>query len=146
MRTGRRLSLVALLAGLALIAWGVIRGEVSVHLVVVIPVVTGTGPIAALGMVATMGGLVGWGLTGLAPPSGDDRSARRADDARGARQLSDRAPGRVERETETRGGGVVLIGPIPIAWGSDRSSLLTVVVAAVVLMLVALGVMIYLGA
>ncbi len=137
---------MALLAGLALIAWGVIRGEVSVHLVVVIPVVTGTGPIAALGMVATMAGLVGWWLTRLAPPAGRERSARRPDEARGAQQPSDRAPGRVERETETRGGGVVLIGPIPVAWGSDRSSLLAVIVAAVVLMLVALGVMVYLGA
>lgn len=146
MRTGRRVSLVVLLAGLALIAWGVIRGEVSVHLVVLIPVVTGTGPIATLGMLATMGGLVGWVLTGLAPPARDDRSARRADDARGPRQPSDRAPGRVERETETRGGGVLLIGPFPIAWGSDRSSLIAVIVAAVVLMLVAFGVIRYLGA
>lgn len=39
---------------------------------------------------------------------------------------------------KTRGGGVLLIGPIPIIFGSDKQSLIVVVVLAIVLMLIAL--------
>lgn len=35
---------------------------------------------------------------------------------------------------ETRGGGVLLIGPIPIVFGSDRGSMKTLLVLAIVLM------------
>lgn len=39
---------------------------------------------------------------------------------------------------KTRGGGVLLIGPIPIIFGSDKQSLIVAVVLAIVLMLIAL--------
>ena len=39
---------------------------------------------------------------------------------------------------KVRGGGVVMIGPIPIAFGSDVASLKGVMILAIVLMIVAL--------
>jgi uncharacterized protein (TIGR00304 family) len=39
---------------------------------------------------------------------------------------------------KVRGGGVVMIGPIPIAFGSDVPSLKVVMILAIVLMVVAL--------
>jgi uncharacterized protein (TIGR00304 family) len=39
---------------------------------------------------------------------------------------------------QVRGGGVVMIGPIPIAFGSDVLSLKVVMILAIVLMVVAL--------
>jgi uncharacterized protein (TIGR00304 family) len=49
-----------------------------------------------------------------------------------------------ENETESkrgkvRGGGVVLIGPIPIIFGTDRKTLLIAVVASLILMLIYLA-------
>ncbi len=40
------------------------------------------------------------------------------------------------KDTEVRGGGVILIGPIPIIWGTDKSSLEIVLILAIILMLV----------
>jgi uncharacterized protein (TIGR00304 family) len=40
------------------------------------------------------------------------------------------------RDAEVRGGGVILLGPIPIIFGSDAESVKTVVILAVVLVVV----------
>ena len=36
-----------------------------------------------------------------------------------------------------KGGGVILIGPIPIGFGTDRASMIIVLVLAIILMLIA---------
>lgn len=148
MRTGRVVSLVALLAGLGLLAWAAVQGDLSVHLFLVVPVVSGSSAPAALGMLLAMGGLVGWVLTGF--PAVTRARGPDAPDARREHSPDhDRSPGadeppHPEARRETRGGGIILLGPIPIAWGSDRESLLAVVVAAIVLILVAVAAMLYL--
>lgn len=124
----------ALFSGLALLAYAALQGDVSVHLVVVVPVVTGTGPWAALGGLLTVAGLAGWVWTGLAgagpgprgtPPPGGEAHAEEGPSG--------------EQEASTRGGGVLLIGPIPVAWGTDARSLTGVLLAAAALLLVALA-------
>lgn len=142
MRTARLASLLALAAGLALIGAAAVQGDLSVHLLVVIPIVSGTGPYAALGMLLAMGGLVGWLFTGVrARPGRAGPEGAKGRASTGAPQARDPAEGDEgdAQSTSTRGGGVILLGPIPIAWGSDRQSLIGVLVAAVVLILVALG-------
>jgi len=42
---------------------------------------------------------------------------------------------------QTRGGGVLLIGPIPIVFGSDRESARTLMILAIVLIIVVLAFM-----
>src|SRR2546427_6602359 len=57
----RRLSLLALaclLGGVALLAYGVVIGQGQVYLVVIFPVITGSGPIPLAGTVLVMLGLV----------------------------------------------------------------------------------------
>lgn len=116
--------------GFALLAYAALQGAVSVHLVLVVPVLTASGPIAAMGALSAIGGLIAWLWIGFAdaveaPEPADEPS---------------RPPDGPERASEpsTRGGGVLLLGPIPIAWGTERGSLLTVIVAATVLLVVAL--------
>ncbi len=41
-------------------------------------------------------------------------------------------------KSEIKGGGVILIGPIPIVFGTDAESVKTVLILAIILMLVAL--------
>ena len=43
--------------------------------------------------------------------------------------------------TETRGAGVVLIGPIPIIFGSDKKSVKTLMILAIILMVAVLAIM-----
>lgn len=137
---------MALLAGLGLLAWAALRGDLAVHLFVVVPVVSGTSGPAALGMLLAMGGLIGWVLTGFqgeATRPGDSRSSARPPPDDPASGGSGPPPSE-ETGRDTQGGGIILLGPIPIAWGSDRESLLGIVIAAVVLMVVAVGVLYYL--
>jgi len=42
---------------------------------------------------------------------------------------------------QTRGGGVLLIGPIPIVFGSDRESVRTLMILAIVLIVIVLAFM-----
>ena len=42
---------------------------------------------------------------------------------------------------QTRGGGVLLIGPIPIVFGSDRESVRTLMILAIILIVVVLAFM-----
>jgi uncharacterized protein (TIGR00304 family) len=44
-------------------------------------------------------------------------------------------------EGEVKGGGVILIGPIPIGFGTDRTSMIIVLVLAIILMLIAYAAM-----
>ena len=43
---------------------------------------------------------------------------------------------RKKTKTKVRGGGVVLIGPIPIIFGTDRKFLIIAVILAIILMLI----------
>lgn len=135
MRAARSLSWALLLAGLASLAYAGLRGDVEVFLVLVVPVVAGTGPWAGLGLLATIAGGAGLLWTSVstgAPPEGPTR---------GPGPGAGREPEASERrsETRTKGGGVILIGPIPIAWGSDRSTLGWLVVGGIALTLAAIG-------
>lgn len=147
MRTGRVVSGLALLAGLGLLAWAAIQGDLSVHLFVVVPVVSGSSGPAALGMLLAMGGLVGWVLTGFPGRARAPGGSRPSTRPPPGEQASDGSPPSPSEETggDTRGGGIILLGPIPIAWGSDRESLLGVVLAAIALILVAAALLYYLN-
>lgn len=46
-----------------------------------------------------------------------------------------------ENSNRTRGGGVLLIGPIPIIFGTDRESVKVLVLLAIVLMIIVLAFM-----
>jgi len=55
-----------------------------------------------------------------------------------ATAASGRSPEEEERRTEVRGGGVVMIGPIPIVFGSDAKWASIAIVLAIVLIVVVL--------
>jgi len=112
MRWLRVLGLVLLVAGVALIAASVATGQGHVFLLLVIPVYTGTGVLGFLGIFAVF---LGFFLTTLgsawrgipapaAPPPGSVPPA-------------DAPPSAVP--SPAKYGGVVMLGPIPIVFGSD---------------------------
>ena len=97
-----------LLTGLVALALAVARGEASVYLILIVPAVVGTGPLAFLGILLVF---LGFFLTfflwtaGASPPAID--------------------PGEIPAVTPQgtpkprRWGGVVFLGPIPLVFGSD---------------------------
>ncbi|HVL47455.1 MAG TPA: DUF131 domain-containing protein [Candidatus Thermoplasmatota archaeon] len=123
----RRSSLVALalaLAGFAALAKGVLDGDVRVTLLLVVPVVHGEGPWAFAGMLLLMAAFVAFAFSRVAAsPAPEDRAPP-----------TDLRPGESPREARgTKGGGVVLLGPIPIVFGNDPRLLLRLVLATLAL-------------
>jgi uncharacterized protein (TIGR00304 family) len=131
-RAARLGAWIVLLAGLAAIGYAGLQGDLEVYLLVFVPVVAGTGPWAALGLVGVIVGLAGLFWT--------TASSRMTRPGEGSPREPGRARQRPEQaERETKSGGVILLGPIPIAWGSDRSSLGWILVAAIVLTVAAIA-------
>src|SRR5438093_4702780 len=88
-------------------AFAVSRGEANVYLVLVIPVIVGTGPLALLGVFLVIAGFL---LTFLLWPS------------RLVAEPGDRGVSPVSPEgapPARRWGGVLFLGPIPVIFGSD---------------------------
>lgn len=123
-RAMRPLALAAaalLLAGVALLGYAAAEGDVTVALVLVFPVILGTGPWAFLGGLLLIAGVI----AGFAAYSGRvlrpgpqyeySYHAGRGE-VRTERWPEEEPPPAPERKA----GGFVLIGPIPIAFGSTR--------------------------
>ncbi|HXY47192.1 MAG TPA: DUF131 domain-containing protein [Thermoplasmata archaeon] len=105
MRAGGYVALAAIVAGAALIVDAVAEGRALVSLVVFIPVVSGSSAEFLLGVVLLAGGLVSlpWSLAG--PPT----------------SVVPPPPERIATDAGAASGGVVLIGPVPILFGSWRN-------------------------
>jgi len=106
-----------LIASAALMLLAAERGEVTFSLFIVFPVITATGPVGAMGLLLLPAALLFLFLS-LVP---EGRPAERETVS-------------AEGEAESSYGGVVLIGPIPILFGSAKglrgTRLLAVLVAA----------------
>jgi len=122
--------------GLALVALSVLRGEGSAGIAICVPFFFGTGPLASLGVLCFFGGMVllfiGMARSGAetarsegpGPPAGDEPEG-----------LTGQAPGNATPVApKTRAGGVILIGPIPIVFGSDPGISRTMFYVALALM------------
>lgn len=122
-----RLAAFALIAlGVALLLVAAARGDVRVGFFLVIPFVAGTGLLPFLGTLALMAGVLMLFLGAAAPHA--------------RRDVQPEAGAAWEPGRERSSGGVILLGPIPIVWGSDRRILPWMVAAGVLLLALSLGV------
>jgi uncharacterized membrane protein len=97
----RWLATLLALAGAAFLAVAVSQGSVHAGFLFVIPYVQGTGVAAFLGILLLAASGVAFFASLAGPPPA-------------------RADAGPMDHVERRSGGVVLLGPIPIAWGSDH--------------------------
>ncbi len=107
-------------AGLAMVAAAVLAGDAEVDLVVIIPVVSGSGPMMLSGVaLIVLGFLAGFAAlaTGGTWEEGRPLPENRNDKDR----------------PQARYGGLVMIGPIPIAFGSDRTLTIVMMLAGMVI-------------
>jgi uncharacterized protein (TIGR00304 family) len=125
MRPLSLISISILVAGTSLVVFSVASREADVSLVVVFPVVSGSGILFLAGVaLVVVGMLLGFLLLATA----QNRLIPGTEDAaRSGRSVEERS----------KYGGVVLIGPVPIVFGSDtRIAYLMLAVAAVTLILI----------
>jgi uncharacterized membrane protein len=96
---GQYVALLALVVGLALLVDALVRGSAQASIIVIVPVLSGSSPEFVVGTLLTFVGLFGMFLSSA-----------------GVTTVDEPVPGR----TESRSGGVVLIGPVPIFFGEWR--------------------------
>lgn len=121
------LSLVFFISGIVFFAIGVLFGEVETGFIVVFPFLVGSGLHAFLGFILVFVAILlfMFGFTSI--------TTRRLNDLQyeGEDEVYPR------KKTSVKGGGVVLIGPIPIVFGSNWKIAITMMVLAIVLIIVA---------
>ncbi len=110
-------------AGIILLAAAVLRGELTFALFVVFPVFFGTGPFALFGIMSLFAGIF---LLFFAFATRSDESAPPH-----ANEAKPFQPPR--EEPRARAGGVILIGPIPIVFGTDAGMTKAMLILAIIL-------------
>ena len=129
MRPLRALAAIMILTGAALTVYGVAIGEMQVILVILVPVIVASSVIGALAIGSIVVGMV-VGMADLFLSA--------------SREEGQVYPSNQERASETAKGkefgGVVLIGPIPIVFGSSRKvAMYAALIAIVILVLMLLA-------
>jgi len=123
MRSLTAISVIAIASGFAMLALSVAAGDAEVGLFVIFPYVAAHGAVSALGV-----GLIFLGtllfFISIASSIASCRGKATIEKTEGA------AP---EARKERKIGGVVLIGPVPIIFGSDRDMARSMIVFAVIL-------------
>jgi uncharacterized protein (TIGR00304 family) len=123
------------LAGLAAIVYSVATGQADVSLVVIFPVFSGSSSLFILGVVLiVLSFFVAFAMLATSTPA--------AGQGRGL-ETTETIDGQNRRRTSY--GGVVLIGPIPIAFGSDKNMATTMLVAGIVLAIILIIALFILG-
>jgi len=116
-------------AGVACIAASVLTGEADVSLFLIFPVFTGSSGLFLLGTALIVFSFIAGFLLlmkGQLELAGGNPYAPGAE------------AGPEGKKARTRYGGVVLVGPVPIAFGSDKTMALTMLILGVVFAVVAL--------
>ncbi len=124
----RLLGPATLLAGLVCIGVAVARGEATVFLVLVFPVVTGSGPLILAGILFTF---LGFFMTFTFWP-GRPIGVAASEGSTPVADTTGPAPTR-------RWGGVVFLGPFPIVFGSDPRMTRVMLLVGIVLFVALLG-------
>jgi len=121
------------LGGLVLIAYAVATGEAEVSLFLIFPVFSGSSGLFLLGtLLMVMSFIVGFAM--LAMGQVELQAAQALSWKTDEPQTRAEAP-------KKEFGGVVLIGPLPIAFGSSRAMALFMLVLGIVVAIVLLGIL-----
>ncbi len=123
-----------LLVGLALLGLALARGEANLYLVLVVPVVTGSGVLLASGILFIFAGFfltfLFWPVRTIGLPPEVDASQ--------AREVS-----QVPAPPARRWGGVLFLGPLPVVFGSDPRVTRAMLLVGIALFLALLALTIY---
>jgi uncharacterized protein (TIGR00304 family) len=119
------LSLVCLIVGMIFFAQGILSGEIETGIVVVFPFIVGSGIYAMLGFIFVVLAILLFifGFTQITSKAYDFRVED--DDLN------------TKKKSSIKGGGVILIGPIPIVFGSNWKIAVILMIVAILLIITA---------
>jgi uncharacterized protein (TIGR00304 family) len=118
-------ALILGVVGIILLGFSVASGEGTASIFVFIPVFYGSGLWAFLGVLSIMAALM-LGFMGLAQKMAESDKSKPSDT---------KSP---DEKQPVKGGGVVLIGPIPIVFGSSPKAAMILMIMALVIMIAAM--------
>lgn len=118
----RFLSLVFFLTGVVLLIVGGLKGEVETGFVLFFPFIVGSGIYAFLGVISIFVSIVLYMFSFTTISNSKLKDVHREEE--------------VEEKKDVKGGGVVLIGPIPIVFGSNWKVAVLLMLLALVLIVV----------
>ncbi len=122
------LGVLILIAGAALISKEVVTGNASVGLAFIVPIITGSGLQFLFGMLCIFVGII----TVVMGMAGEHHVID------GREFESPDAKNKGNGRSKVRTGGVLLIGPLPISFGSDAGAMHMAQILAVIMLLLAL--------
>jgi uncharacterized membrane protein len=117
-------------AGLACLSYAASQGQANVGVALVVPFVVGTGPWASVG-VLLLGLAMVLGFAAVSTRAVGEAPGKPTPDAPASPESSGPPPAR-------KVGGFILLGPIPIAFGTTRGLALAMLAAALVMLAVLL--------
>lgn len=134
MRRPALLALASFVAGIALLSYSVAIGESRLYLVLIFPVVAGSGSLGLAGILLVVAAIFLGFLSFARSALGGIVVAEEEE-----QPSPPSAPGPSEEPRKTKFGGVVFLGPIPIVFGSDArvSNLMLVLAVAMTILLLA---------
>jgi uncharacterized protein (TIGR00304 family) len=121
----RRVGIALLVIGLVMTAWSVYTGLVNLYVVLIIPVLTSNSAFGTLPLLVIFAGIV---LIILGPAFGENETGTIMRDDSSIRNGAE--------HKKMKFGGVVLIGPIPILFGSNKR--MALIAAAIAISILAL--------
>jgi uncharacterized protein (TIGR00304 family) len=130
--TVRGVGIALLLVGLVATAWSVLSGLTRFYMVVIVPVFASDNVLGILPLLAIFAGIALLALGPAFTENDQDEAGMEETEKGPVRQDAGRA----------KVGGVVLIGPIPILFGSDKK--MTLIAAALAIMVLAMIVLLLL--
>ncbi len=124
-------SLLLILAGLALLFYAVVIGEATVSLFIIFPVIYGSGPYSLLAILLLVVGIILLFFS----PLWEIKYGKYGVDEEYTHTDANPYNFQGQRENKTKYGGVILIGPIPIIFGSDKNMMTISILAAILMLL-----------
>jgi len=112
------LSLFFILSGIVFFVLGFLKGDVEAGIVVIFPFIAGSGVFALIGFLLIFTGILFYIFSFTIDLKDEYNNSQET------------------KKTSIKGGGVVLIGPIPIVFGSNWKITVFMIIIAIVLILV----------
>lgn len=129
MRTNLLIPIGLFFGGIALVALAVLTGEADVSLILVIPVFSGSSALFLLGVLLVIASfMVGFAMVAFGQG-----------EAGICQSPTDQSLPEIAGTRRAEYGGVILIGPVPIAFGSNKNIALVMLVIGVVTGVLILG-------
>lgn len=123
-------ALILGVVGVILLGLSVASGEGSASIVIIFPVFSGSGIFSFLGVLCIMAALM-LGFMGFAQKMAESEKSQPNE----KKTPSEKQP--------VKGGGVVLLGPIPIVFGSSPKAAMILMVMALIIMIMAMVIIFY---